>query len=293
MIIGIDNGNYNTKSSTGELYTSGFTTTQTQPISLENVIEYEGEYYIIGDKRAPVQPDKTTTDDAFILSLPMIAMAMGTMTTTTIELGVGLPITLYGKQKETFANYFKRTATFKWQGVEKTVTVADCKAFPQGFAAYISQYKALGKYSTLYLIDIGGYTIDVLAVINGKADKSITASLPYGVIKLYHKIATELLSIGIQLSEQQLTAVIKGDDIDHMDRELIHQIVETQRLQYIKHALNQVQELGIDLRNPVALCGGGAELLAQYIAQEKINCVATLDRFANADGYKILMEGKK
>lgn len=291
MILGIDNGNYNTKSSEGVLYASGYTCSATAPISQENVLEYSGRYFCIGDHRLPVQSNKTLTEDAFILSLPAMAMAVSESGDSTIQLGVGLPLMSYGNQRKQFAEYFQRSASFKWCGQAYSITVDNCRVFPQGYAALISQLKQLKEHHTIYLIDIGGYTVDIMAVVEGKPDKGLSISLPLGVIKLYSDIATELLSRDITLTEQQLTVALSGGKVEHMDADWVTAVVGEMRSAYIKNLLNAIRERGIDMRNPVALAGGGAELLDKHLRQEKINLVAQLDRFANARGYKILMGG--
>ena len=74
--IGIDNGNYNTKSSERMLYASGFTMSDREFITSDMQLFYEGAYYAIGGKRMNFQQEKTAEPDTFILTLPTIANAM-------------------------------------------------------------------------------------------------------------------------------------------------------------------------------------------------------------------------
>ena len=55
--IGIDNGNYNTKSSEGTIFPSGYLVSSVPPIGADNCLFYDGKYYDIGAKRAAVQYD--------------------------------------------------------------------------------------------------------------------------------------------------------------------------------------------------------------------------------------------
>ncbi|NLU23881.1 MAG: hypothetical protein GXW99_03995, partial [Clostridiales bacterium] len=68
--LGIDNGNYNTKSSDGMLYASGYTASDREFITPEMQLFYNGVYYAIGERRLRFQQDKTTEPDTFILTLP-------------------------------------------------------------------------------------------------------------------------------------------------------------------------------------------------------------------------------
>ena len=108
--IGVDNGNYNTKSSERMLYASGFAVSDREFITSDMQLFYESTYYAIGGKRMSFQQDKTKENDAFILTFPAIANSMRLVGVSTAEilLGVGLPIDIYGTQKEAFRQYFLR-----------------------------------------------------------------------------------------------------------------------------------------------------------------------------------------
>ena len=71
--LGIDNGNYNTKSSERMLYASGFVRSDREFVTDDMQLFYDGAYYAVGGKRMSFQQDKTREDDTFILSLPTIA----------------------------------------------------------------------------------------------------------------------------------------------------------------------------------------------------------------------------
>lgn len=144
--LGIDNGNYNTKSSERMLYASGFTISDKEFITNDMQLFYEGRYYAIGGKRMSFQQDKTKEDDALILTLPAIANVMKStgVTTGEISLGVGLPIDIYGAQKEAFRKYFLRgNISFQYEGVPYNCRIMDCKVFAQGHAALCKYYAQL------------------------------------------------------------------------------------------------------------------------------------------------------
>ena len=136
--LGIDNGNYNTKSSEGMLYASGYAESDREFITPEMQLYYGGKYYAIGERRLRFQQDKTREQDTFILTLPAIAAAMGKagVTDTEIILGVGLPIDSYGTRKDAFRRYFLREdVSFKFEGRSYRCRISDCKVFAQGHAA--------------------------------------------------------------------------------------------------------------------------------------------------------------
>lgn len=53
--LGVDNGNYNTKSSQGMLYASGYTVSDREFITPEMQLFCEGRYYAVGERRLRFQ----------------------------------------------------------------------------------------------------------------------------------------------------------------------------------------------------------------------------------------------
>lgn len=289
--LGVDNGNYNTKSSEGMLYASGYTASDKEFITPDMQLFYEGRYYAVGERRMRFQQDKTREPDTFMLTLPAIADAMKRAETTSAEiaLGVGLPIGSYGTQKEAFRRYFLRdNVSFLFEGTSYRCRIAECKVFAQGHAALCRYYPQLKDYRSITLVDIGGYTVDIFTLHDFRLDRSSCASLRVGTITLYSRIQDTLQRNDILLSDELITDAIRGD-IQHADGKLIQAVVEQAVAAYCKELLNALRERGLDLRLPTVFAGGGAELLEPMLRREDLNTVAVLNRFANADGYKLLM----
>lgn len=289
--LGVDNGNYNTKSSEGMLYASGYTSSDKEFITPEMQLFFEGEYYAVGGRRLRFQQDKTKEQDTFILTLPAIAEAMKKAGTTNAEiaLGVGLPIDSYGAQKEAFRRYFLRdNVSFLFEGTAYRCRIAECKVFAQGHAALCRYYHRLSEYRGITLVDIGGYTVDILNVHNFRLDRSSCASLRMGTITLYNRIQDALQKSDILLTDELITDAIRGE-IQHADSKLILAVVEQAVATYCKELFNALRERGLDLKLPTVFAGGGAELLEPRLYGGNLNTVAVLNRFANADGYKLLM----
>ena len=289
--IGVDNGNYNTKSSERMLYASGFALSDREFITSDMQIFYEGEYYAIGGKRMNFQQEKTKEQDTFILTLPAIANAIKAVggSYADVLLGVGLPIDIYGAQKEAFRQYFLREdIRFRFEDADYHCRVVDCKVFAQGHAALCKYYQQLREYNNITLVDVGGYTVDVLTLHDFKVDRGNCASLRMGTITLFNDIRGELQQENIILSDALITDAMQGR-IQHAEKEKIRVIVERQMQRYIKELLNAFRERGLDLKLPVVFVGGGAELLGQRLYTREVNTIVILDRFANAEGYKLLL----
>ena len=289
--LGIDNGNYNTKSSEGMLYASGFSMSEKEFITDDMQLFYDGKYYAVGGKRMSFQQDKTKEDDAFILSLPAIADAMkrADISSAEVLLGVGLPIDHYGAQKESIRKYFLRgSISFHFEGVPYSCRIMDCKVFAQGHAALCNYYQQLKGYNNITLVDIGGYTVDILTLHDFKVDRGSCSSLRMGTITLFNVIREELQQENIILSDTLITDAMQGR-LQHADKDGIQLIVERHMRHYLRELLNALRERGLDLKLPIAFAGGGSELFGRRLYSNEVNAIAILDRFANAEGYKLLL----
>ena len=105
MLIAIDHGNKQIKTTNCLPFTSGLRESATKPLG-DMVLRYGGRYYSLLDERIPYQRDKTVDQRFFILTLVAIAREMekrGCYTENTvqpIQLAVGLPPAQYGNQYE-------------------------------------------------------------------------------------------------------------------------------------------------------------------------------------------------
>ena len=289
--LGIDNGNYNTKSSEQMLYASGFTMSDKEFITDDMQLFYEGRFYAIGGNRMSFQQDKTKENDAFILTLPAIADAMkrAEIYTSEILLGVGLPIDIYGAQKEAFRKYFLRgSISFQYEGIPYNCRIIDCKVFAQGHAALCKYYQQLKGYNSITLVDIGGYTVDILTLHDFKVDRGSCASLRMGTITLFNAIREELQQENIILSDMLIADAMQGR-LQHVDEKRIQLIIDRRMQHYLRELLNALRERGLDLKLPITFAGGGAELFGKRLYSGEVNTVAILDRFSNAEGYKLLL----
>ena len=157
MIIGIDHG-YGMMKTANTMFTTGLTEYEKEPYTMQNVVKFNGKYYVCGSGRQTLIRDKTSDDSYYILTLAAIAKEMcirGVGTKANITLAVGLPLTSFGRDKDKFIKYLKRTmlqpVRFEFEGVAYKVTIDDVKAYPQGYSAiadYIDKLKKQAKKRT-------------------------------------------------------------------------------------------------------------------------------------------------
>ena len=93
-IIGIDNGYGNIKTANC-CFPAGLTVHDAEPVFKDDLLVYDGRYYLIGTGHKEFKADKTGDDDYYILTLAAIARELNVygLTDATVYLAVGLPLT--------------------------------------------------------------------------------------------------------------------------------------------------------------------------------------------------------
>lgn len=293
IVIGIDDGNFNTKSSDGMLYLSGFTASAQPPIGDADYVELEGIYYALGTIRAPVQYDKTRNADAWILTLALLAAALRRrgMNEGSFGIGVGLPLMAYSAQREAIREYFMRRGGTRccYCGEQYEIRIADCGVYPQGYAAFLTQYSELAHYASITHVDIGGYTIDIFRTENGRPEPGSMISMPLGTVTMLRTIQAELSRSDILLTEPQIIMAMRGDVVDHLRITEAMRAIDRGCDRYVQNLCNTLREYQIDLESPINLIGGGAALLDDAL-RARMNIVGSADLYANARGCQLWME---
>lgn len=300
IIIGIDNGNANTKT-VHSVFVSGLTEHALKPPMADEYIKYNNKYYTLSHTRIPYQRDKTKDENCFILTLFGIAREI--LATNKyhpiidLVLGVDLPPEHYSLQKELFANYFKSfgdTILFEYNERRFTINIEDVYVFPQGFAAIATRASELKQYSRVYIIDIGGYTTDVLLIDKGKLDLTYCRSLETGIITMNNKIAGRISGqYDMKIDDNHIFDVLSNKKTVLLP-EVVKQIKKEAEV-HAKTIINQLRELGVDLKtNPAFFVGGGSLLLESFIENSGMVSVTEFvpDISANAIGCTILATAK-
>lgn len=244
--------------------------------------------------------DKTKDNRFFILTLFAIAKVMerrGKYTSMEkIQLAVGLPPEHYGLLRDRFGEYFKNRGMveFKYAGKPYRIFINRVMVFPQAYAAVIPQSSLIVKTVRVFVIDIGGYTTDVLLLRNGKPDLQFCRSLETGIITMNNEIVRKVGALhDMRIEEEHISAVLGGQEI--VLPEDIKITIKEEAERHAKEILDQLRELQVDLRaNPAIFIGGGSMLLKSYLQQSPLVIQADFieDCHANAIGYEMLAQSQ-
>ena len=195
MIIGIDHGYYAIKTRNCS-FPAGITPFgDREPYTRQNVLAFGGCFFVCGSGRQPIQRDKTANDNYYLLTLVAIAQELhsrGAPRECSVTIAAGLPLTSYGREKPAFRKYLLRNVgqptEFGYEGKTYRVTIEDVLLFPQGFTALMTQPDLLTDEPSLLLLDIGGWTVDLMRIDNGRPIIGTCHSLEFGMIRCIDEV---------------------------------------------------------------------------------------------------------
>jgi plasmid segregation protein ParM len=293
-MIGIDHG-YAAIKTAHFTFPSGLVAYEHEPYSMENVLEYDGLYYVIGSERQPLQKDKTKTENYYLLTLAAIAKELeyrGAEPNSSIILAAGLPLTSFGRDKKPFRKYLlrdRKPVSFHFEGKPYSITISDVQLFPQGYAAALTQRELLEEPSVI-VADLGGWTVDLMRIDNHIPNAATCRSLELGMIRCLDEISEQVRrSLGLSLTSAQLESALRGDAaaLDKRAKEIIRFGAEA----YVSQLLSAIQESGLDYQAmPTIFLGGGAALLKRHLPASAGLCRPFIldDVSLNAKGFERL-----
>ena len=302
MIISVDHGNKSIKTPHA-IFTSGLVMSDGLQGFKTDYIGWNGKYYSLTERRISYLRDKTEDDRFFILTLFAIAKELEyrdvseTLDPIDITLLVGLPPAHYEQLHSRFEQYFLRrreAIDFEYNGKYYSVRINKVLSYPQAFAAAVTQYSTLKVHSVAYIIDIGGFTIDVLKLRFGRPDLEVVESFEKGVITLYNSIASKCNS--------QYARILEECEIDEVIRNQptvlpgeVQQLIRIMTSDFLAEFYNFLRERGIDVSTSQCVFAGGGSLLLRGMI-ERGNKVAfpifIEDIHANAIGYEVLYQSE-
>ena len=288
MLISIDHGNSAIKT-VNHSFISGLSEHTIKPPISDEVLEYDGRYWTLSSKRITYMMDKTEDERYFILTLFAIAKELEStgkyMPVESIDLAVGLPPEHYGVLKDRFANYFKRENEIRFVYNDKPycIVINHVMVFPQAYAAVVPKSNLIVNTMRMFVVDIGGYTTDVLLLRNGKPDMQFCRSLESGIITMNNEIARKVNILhNMNIDDEHVSAVLSGKETI-LPQEVKDAIVAETRI-HAKGILDQLRELQVDLRsNPAIFVGGGSILLRPFIENSPLVAKAEFISSTNAN----------
>lgn len=296
MNIGIDHGYYAIKTRHFS-FPAGIAVYSHEPYTLQNTLEYGGKFYVCGTGRQPILRNKTENDNYYLLTLAAIAREIkqrGENTECSVTLAAGLPLAGFGREKKFFREYLLRSSQpvcFKFEGVPYKITIEDVKLFPQGYSAIAIHPELIQNEPSVLLMDIGGWTVDLMRLDNGVPNASTCRSLELGMIRCIDETKEQVRrDVGLSVTDAQVERVLAGKPCS-MD-EKARSIIRRQGRLYTERLLSAVMESGFDLKAiPVVMLGRGASVVKGNVSPQDGLCrvFALTDDRVNAEGFERIL----
>jgi len=216
IIIGIDHGYYAIKTAHCS-FPAGLTSYgEHEPYTRQGLLEFGGCFFVCGSGRQPIQRDKTVNDNYYLLTLAAIAkeiLQRGLPPECSVRIAAGLPLTSFGRDKPKFKEYLLRSnqpVNFKFEGVEYSITIEEA-VFPQGYAALMTEVGLLQDEPSMLLMDLGGWTVDLMRIDNAIPVADTAHSLELGMIRCVDDIREQVRrETGLSLTDAQIENMLAG-----------------------------------------------------------------------------------
>ena len=235
-------------------FPTGLTGYDYEPYTMQNVLQYNGKFYVCGTGRQTLVRSKTSNDNYYLLTMTAIAQEIRYRRgerKTDVVLAAGLPLASFGREKKDFREYLFRKEQplrFRYEDESYEIRIQDVKLFPQGYSALALHPECVRDEPSVLLADIGGWTVDLMRLGN---------------------------------------SVLNGQSCS-MDPAAKEIIVRQGRL-YTEKILSAIMEAGFDLKAiPSVIMGGGASILKRHVTPQDGLCrqIYLTDVHANASGYE-------
>lgn len=247
MILAVDLGNYNIKTSEEIIFSSRFVVGGDYAPVGEETIEINGKFYTMMKGEFENKFNKAKKN-----YLPNLLYAIGRSTSENdkeIDLVLGVPLDNL-EIKDIFKSELKgKTFKFKINGIDREIKINRVATIAEGMSSFYTLNKNEREKDTL-IIDIGGRTTNIVTFINGKAEKKFT--ITKGMIDFYDAIKTRVNAAGNNYELEEMERLIKNG--------VFGDIAEDKKL-FLESIMNKIElKLKYETYNTYFTGGGSVEL---------------------------------
>lgn len=287
MILGIDVGNYATKSSQMINFISKCSTVGNM-LGNKAIVRIGNKKYYIGEGSFDTEYQKSKKENYMEFLVAAIALSTKDVDNKIVT---GLPLSQYKKDKDILKELIlsNRINYVEINGEERQIIIEDCEVFAESIAS-ITDIDFEG-----IVLDIGGRTTDVALIIVENGIKKVINlhSIPRGTLNLYSdfiKVINNKYSLDLKIEDTE--RILKNGlkiygiqkDIKfaiEVFKEFVENLVKTIQVEYSIKTLNLITT------------GGGASLLYKPLKNRLPQLQLAKNAFyGNALGYKKVGEQK-
>lgn len=305
-VIAIDHGNRNIKTN-NYIFPASYIESGHLPSMGNDKLTYMGKEYTLADKRMSQKNDKTKDESYFILTLFAIGKELASEMKACfkeehieIELLAGLPPLHCKEMGARYKEYYKNSGEkiyFEFNEIPFSIRIKDVHIYPQAYSATVTIHNEISKYKFMNIVDIGGYTVDLLHLTDFEPDMTLCTSLYSGVNLLFQKINEMSRSKGMNdIPDNIIEGILLNDTATVSETsEGRIELVRESATRFTSELLAQITQAGMDLEEkPTIFIGGGSILLKPYIQKSSVvSKPLFIDNIrANVEGYQLLYRVK-
>lgn len=301
ITLGVDHGYRNMK--TGNcVFPTKLGQLRTVPDDKKGILQIRGDVYTENGENVDYinSSDKVSNDNFYILTLIAIAKELKcrNLEGARINIAVGLPQKWFNAQKNSFKKYIMKHSEvhFIYEGIKYYIFFENCKVFTQGYAAFFTLDK-LGKLEeylnkTVVICDIGGGTVDIITVNEGKIDYADCKIDQRGAIWLVNSIKEEAETrLYESIPEDFIINYMINKNAKEVPQNEYEKLVQGELINYCEMIFNRLKEFRINVNiTPVIFVGGGASIIKNFGNYNSAITDFIMDIKANAKGYEMIYE---
>lgn len=288
-IIGIDHGWSMVKTAT-QVFPTGVKEIANEPPMRNDILEYDGRFYSIGERRLEVRDGKTENENFYLLTLAAIAKELRKRgkQEANVYLAAGLPISRFSDEKKDFIDYLykNKEISFRYEDDFFKVKLVHVAVFPQCYAAVVS--KIIEFNQRVVIVDIGSWTIDIMPIENKRPVNGECISLQNGLIPCMRSLNEKCYRLyNTEIDESMIQHFMRYGNVD-LDEEYSKLMAE-ELGHYADGVYNSLREYKINLKtSKIIFVGGGASVMKNFGKIQQKNISYILDVKANAKGFEYL-----
>ena len=275
--LSIEIGNRNIKTNKGIVFPSRYT--MFNQIGTE-IIQYKGVNYFIGNGEYDIELEKSKKD-----FMPLLLTAIAKSTTAEeINLVLGTPINQKNSKEDFIKKLRDKEFFFDYTNKQskkstRIIRINKVEVILEGLGSIKYLPKEAGKRSIL--IDIGGWTTNVLYISNNKIEDAFT--VPKGILSFYQLVKDR--------KDTEDKCSYKLEEIEDAIKNGYITDWQNEKITIFNSIIKEIKN-----RRPIKLydkyfTGGGSTDFKEYI--RKINCeILDNNLFTNVNGNLIIAEEK-
>lgn len=277
MILAIDLGNYNIKTSEGTHFISTFEPFDGLDPGERKILTYNGKEYVMELKSSFDNEFNKTKKDY----IPNLLWAINKSTPRHIEsvrIVLGIPVENMGAIDKFKEELEGRTFTFKVKGCDKrTILIDKVAVVAEGVSSFYTLPEK-ERMNDILIIDIGGRTTNVVSFKQGRIEHK--KQVNKGMINYYEDITSKYNSKGECVNTEDIKSLIEKGIVDSST-------VNFYKDELIKYIFNQVKTKCNRNYYKIWFTGGGSiELKEAILRLEPYANFMNDALFSNVNGNK-------